>query len=115
MDQEVKETGQGTTAPRASSDDNDDSNDDHDQLPQDETVILQCQHLFHRRCFRTFLAAANEGHLELKCPVCRTDLMLDQSSRPNAGSSDMARAEAGQEEQEPPLEQQREVQPEEID
>jgi hypothetical protein len=41
----------------------------------DTVVVLPaCQHLFHRGCFQSFLESATEGHLELKCPICRQHL-----------------------------------------
>ena len=56
-------------------DNNDDGGDREGEDGGDMTVILRCNHLFHRSCFKTFLTSAYEGHLERKCPICRRDLL----------------------------------------
>jgi hypothetical protein len=51
----------------------------------DAVVVLPaCQHLFHRGCFQSFLESATEGHLELKCPICRQHLAPSFQPTPNA-------------------------------
>ena len=43
--------------------------------PNTPVLLPKCEHMFHRGCFQSFLESATEGHLELKCPICRRCLV----------------------------------------
>lgn len=73
-------------------------------VEQIDKLITTCGHIFHTSCFFNYIfSVVNNGSSNLLCPICRHELVMDQTNTQNIQSPNQSIVEVIQDDQYIPM------------